>query len=313
MKNRNVPSEGTQRGQLLVLTVVMLGVAATVANLAYSQNTSTVPHSAYSMAVVSGYQVGGYQQPAYQTPGYLPPTYKVPGYQLPNYQTPSYQQPGYKTPGYQPVTIKPVTPGYVMPGYRPQTYPIPTKSIAGYKVPGAISCPASVSSNACSSGWMLCSATPLNQVPKSTVIKGSGPALYWYAKNGKRYVFPNEATYRTWYPLNSSCPVIRQVSDRDLATILIGGNVTYRPGTRIIKIKSDPKVYAVSKGGVARWLTTDAVIRAIFGTNWKTRVDDVPDAFFINYTIGTKITSERQYNPALEQSGDRTIDQDKGL
>ena len=31
------------------------------------------------------------------------------------------------------------------------------------------------------------------------LIKGSGPVIFYLASNGRRYAFPNEQTFRTWY------------------------------------------------------------------------------------------------------------------
>jgi len=33
----------------------------------------------------------------------------------------------------------------------------------------------------------------------NSLIKGTGSAVYYLSSNGKRYVFPTEKTYFTWY------------------------------------------------------------------------------------------------------------------
>lgn len=139
------------------------------------------------------------------------------------------------------------------------------------------------------------------------LIKATNPSVYYLASDGKRYVFPNEKTYRSWYADFLS---VQTVSDADLATYPIGGNVTYRPGTRLVKITTDPKVYAVSRGGTLRWVTTEAIARTLFGSDWAYRVDDVPDAFFVNYRVGDAITASSQYVPTTEYQNTVTIDDD---
>lgn len=119
------------------------------------------------------------------------------------------------------------------------------------------------------------------------LIKASGPAVYYYA-NSKRYVFPNETTYRSWFADFSS---VRTISDTELSAIMIGGNITMRAGTNLVKITTDPKVYAVTRGGVLRWVETEQVANALFGSNWARRVVDVPDAFFVNYSIGSSLNT----------------------
>ena len=121
-----------------------------------------------------------------------------------------------------------------------------------------------------------------------SLIKGSQAAVYYCANDGKRYVFPNEKVYFTWYADFSGVLVI---SDAELAAIPVGGNVTYRPGSRLVKITTDPKVYAVYHGGILRWVTTEDLAASLYGPDWNTKIDDISDAFFVNYTVGTPITS----------------------
>jgi hypothetical protein len=120
------------------------------------------------------------------------------------------------------------------------------------------------------------------------LLKASGPAVYFFAGNGKRYVFPNEKTYFSWYNDFSS---VKTISDTELAAIPIGGNVTVRPGTKLVKIQTDPKVYAVTKCGVLHWIESETLAKNLYGDAWATRVIDVPDAFFVNYTIGSSVSS----------------------
>lgn len=143
-----------------------------------------------------------------------------------------------------------------------------------------------------------------------SLIKGSLSAIYYYAENGKRYVFPNEKTYFTWYPNFSS---VIQIPDSDLATIPIGGNITYHPGVRMVKITTDPKVYAVAPGGTLRHITTEFLASTLYGSNWNTQIDDVPDAFYVNYVVGTAINSGADYNPTTIRNASTSISQDKGF
>jgi hypothetical protein len=131
----------------------------------------------------------------------------------------------------------------------------------------------------------VASAATLNA---GDLIKASGPAVYYYAANGKRYVFPNEKTYFTWYSGFSS---VKTITDAELAAIMIGGNVTYRPGVKMVKITTDPKVYAVSNGGVLRHVPSEACAVTLHGANWNTQIEDVPDGFFVNYSVGAAINA----------------------
>ena len=142
------------------------------------------------------------------------------------------------------------------------------------------------------------------------LIKGSSPAVYYFAANGKRYVFPNEKTYFTWYPNFSS---VKQIPDGQLSTIPLGGNVTYRPGRKMIKITTDPRVYAVDQNGFLRHVGSEQLAQTLYNLNWKNNIEDVPDAFFVNYRVGTDIQTASDYNPANVMTQTTTINQDKQL
>lgn len=120
------------------------------------------------------------------------------------------------------------------------------------------------------------------------LIRGTSfSAVYYMGEDGFRYVFPNDKTYFTWY---SDFSTVKTLSDADLAVIQIGGNVTYHPGAKMIKINSDPKTYLVAFGATLRWVSTEAIASALYGTAWNTKIDDVADGFFTNYVMGEPIT-----------------------
>lgn len=139
---------------------------------------------------------------------------------------------------------------------------------------------------------------------------GRGTAVYYLASDGKRYVFPNQRTYLSWF---SGFGNVTEVTGGELASFPLGGNVTNRPGVRMVKIASDPKLYAVEKGGVLRWVTTENIARQLYGSDWNTKVDDVPDAFFANYRIGQPITELSDFDPEAAANSIRTIAADKEL
>lgn len=142
------------------------------------------------------------------------------------------------------------------------------------------------------------------------LIKGSGAAVYYYAADGNRYAFPNEGTYFSWFKDFSN---VQEVSDAELANIPLAGNVTYRPGIHLIKIQTDPKVYAVSYGGKLHWLMSEELAIEHHDNNWNTLVHDMPDAFFVNYTISDPITEQSNYDPYLWAAQARSINEDMGI
>jgi uncharacterized protein YkwD len=146
--------------------------------------------------------------------------------------------------------------------------------------------------------------------PPDSLVKAGGTAIYYFANDGKRYVFPNEKTYKSWFVDFSG---VVTVTDAELAAMPLGGNVTYRPGVRMVKIQTDPKVYAVARGGVLRWVQSEALAEDLYGQYWASAVDDVSDAFFVNYSIGAPVASPGDFSPLVEAEATDTIDADRGI
>lgn len=144
----------------------------------------------------------------------------------------------------------------------------------------------------------LALGVPFAASAASPLIKGSTPAVY-YVDEGKRYVFPNEKIYFSWY---SGFSDVRTVSDEELASYLIGGNVTYKPASRLVKLQSDPRVFAVGAGGRLRWVASETAARALYGDDWNKKVDDLSDAFFFAYKEGEPIASAADFDMASERS-----------
>jgi hypothetical protein len=149
-------------------------------------------------------------------------------------------------------------------------------------------------------------ATP----PPGTLIKASGPSVYYSGQDGKRYVFPNEKTYATWY---SGFGSVNVVTDAELAALPLGGNVTYRPGVKLVKINTDPRTYAVAAGGTLRWIQTESVARDLYGADWNTKVDDIADTYFVNYKLGLPIANASEYSMTTELALATSIGRDKNI
>lgn len=129
--------------------------------------------------------------------------------------------------------------------------------------------------------------------------------MYYYTKAGTRLSFPNEKTYFTWYTDFSN---ITKITDAELAAIQLAGNVTYRPGSRMIKVQSDPRVYVVDDGGTLRWVQTEQIATSLYGSDWAKKIDDLSDAFFSDYQTGVSVSSASGFNPANVQASHPSIE-----
>lgn len=130
-------------------------------------------------------------------------------------------------------------------------------------------------------------------------------AVYYIGADGKRHAYPNSRVYFSWY---QDFNAVRVVSASTLSSYPLGANVTYRPGERMVKFTTDPKVYAVSDGGVLRWVKTEELATSLYGSAWNTKIDDISDAFYTNYVFGAEVVSSTDFSPSKEMEGSATFD-----
>ncbi|MFA4873580.1 MAG: invasin domain 3-containing protein [Patescibacteria group bacterium] len=148
------------------------------------------------------------------------------------------------------------------------------------------------------------------------LFKESGStAVYYYADNGKRYVFPTSAIYFSWY---SDFSTIKTVSHGTVTAVPFGGNVIVKPGAYLVQFVSmdtpfrvlDPKVYVLTSGGQLRWVTSASVAAAFYGADWERKIVAVPEVYKTNYggaVAGADVNSVSDYSKVSVESTVRTI------
>ena len=152
-------------------------------------------------------------------------------------------------------------------------------------------------------------AAPAQALPAGVevgwLVKANGsPDVYFLDNDNRRHTFPNENTYFSWFTDFSN---VRTLATETLATIPLGSNVTVREGTWLIKIQTDPKVYAVEPYGILLWIQTEEIASALYGSTWNTRIIDLDPSFFENYQLGTDITQAiHPTGSVIRYSGDTT-------
>ena len=113
-------------------------------------------------------------------------------------------------------------------------------------------------------------------------------AVYVLGEDGKRHPFPNETTFSSW---DYSFDDVVTVDAETMASYLIGGSVTIKPGSYLVKIQSVPKVYTVAPNHTLRWITSEELAIELYGVEWAKQVVDVSDALWPRYTEGEPINS----------------------
>ncbi len=137
-------------------------------------------------------------------------------------------------------------------------------------------------------------------VNPDTVIKAAGnPNVYYVATNGKRYRFPDPATYSTWY---DSFGVVKEVTPDVFKQIPDGvAPITSRPGAKLITFKGSNRVYVVLSGAFIRWVKKEKIAEEIYGKNWQQQLIEIPLDQVTQYVIAQPINNAAEYNAFLER------------
>ncbi|EKD33191.1 MAG: BNR repeat-containing glycosyl hydrolase, partial [uncultured bacterium] len=114
--------------------------------------------------------------------------------------------------------------------------------------------------------------------------------VYYVGLDAKRHPFPSAGVYFSWYADFSG---VKTMDMATLSQIGIGTPVLVRPGSNWVKIQSDPKTYYVEPGSyVLRHIADEATARMLGGSDWSSKVIDIEPTYFMQFGVGSTITSE---------------------
>jgi len=135
------------------------------------------------------------------------------------------------------------------------------------------------------------------ECPPDVYVNDPCTTVYYYADDGKRHPFTNERSYFSWFSDYSTLDI---VSNGFMAALPLGDNVTYKPGYKMVKFPTDNRVYMVSRGAVLRPVADENTAIAFYGSTWNLAIDDISDAFYLDYTFGDTVYDTDDYDPAEE-------------
>ncbi|MFA6100237.1 MAG: ice-binding family protein [Patescibacteria group bacterium] len=191
------------------------------------------------------------------------------------------------------------------------TTPTPTSTPSSSTVPSPFSAPAVDSSllqNLQNMGIAVHSLVKLADDGNANTQADS--AVYYVGADGKRHSFANSHIFFSWF---TDFNGVRVITLQQLANLPLGINVRYKPGSKMVKFTTDPKVYVVSRGGVLRWVKTEGVAAALYGSLWNKGIDDLSDALRNSYTFGADVNNASDFNLSLQESSVGNISADYGL
>jgi hypothetical protein len=133
--------------------------------------------------------------------------------------------------------------------------------------------------------------------------------VYYIGLDGMRHPFPTPQMFQTWY---SDYSEVSTIGAELLASIPLGSPILVRPGTKWVKLTTDPKTYYVGPGYRLHWIKDEATAVAIGGAGWNQNVLDVSDALFVNFFMSsdidlTTLDSAWPAGSLVKEPGDTTV------
>jgi hypothetical protein len=116
--------------------------------------------------------------------------------------------------------------------------------------------------------------------------------VYYVTEDFERRPFMDAQTYFTY---ENSFDKVKVVSDATLPLLNLAGPMLPKPGVKLVKIQSDPKVYLVEENPddayrpILRWISSEELAINLYGEDWAKKVIDIPVTLFARFEIGDPI------------------------
>jgi hypothetical protein len=129
------------------------------------------------------------------------------------------------------------------------------------------------------------------------LVKSSGsPTVYFAAQDGSRYAFVGSGTYFSWF---DDFATVQTISNAAIAQMPLGGDVLYKPGSRLLKVASSPKIYQIGNDGSVHWIESEDILVSAYGSHWQQQVTVISATDLADYPQGAPIPDQLSYIVAL--------------
>lgn len=139
-------------------------------------------------------------------------------------------------------------------------------------------------------------------VPGEYIKSPSYSTVYYIPEEGERWVFMDANTYFTW---SDSFGDIIEVTDATLPTLTLTGIMLPKPGVVLMKITSDPSVYAIEENPddesrpLRRKISSEEVAIEMYGEDWADYVIDVDPTFIGRFERGDAIEEAEDVDTSI--------------
>lgn len=134
----------------------------------------------------------------------------------------------------------------------------------------------------------------ISEVSAGWFVRAYGySSVYYVDESHDRRVFWDTSTFFTWA---DSWDDVVWVTDATLPTLDMGDAMLPKPGVVLVKIQSDPKVYAIdvdeTGAYVLRWIPSEEVAISLYGSDWADYVIDLDSTIFSKFGMGDDMSED---------------------
>ncbi|PIX61977.1 hypothetical protein CO057_03360 [Candidatus Uhrbacteria bacterium CG_4_9_14_0_2_um_filter_41_50] len=133
-------------------------------------------------------------------------------------------------------------------------------------------------------------------------VKAPSFASVYYVTGEGRRAFISSAAYFTWF---DSFEEIANVQDQDLSAWSLSGLMLPKAGVVLVKIQSDPQVYALAENSsdefspLLRAIPDEQTAIALYGNDWADYVIDIEPTFFAKFSQGEPMSSSETVDKSI--------------
>lgn len=142
---------------------------------------------------------------------------------------------------------------------------------------------------------------------------GAGQFIRSYSFSGIYYIDEDMVRHPFWdansfFTYADSWNDVVWVTDATLPTMTLGSPMLPKEGVVLVKIQSDPKVYAIDNDNTLRWVPDETTALSLYGTNWADYVIDLEPTTFARYSVGEKMTQSESVDVNVMKTRFELID-----
>lgn len=143
---------------------------------------------------------------------------------------------------------------------------------------------------------------PTAEPELAVLLTTPSTAAVYFIEDSERRAFINDITYFTHF---DSFEAVEEVEDEALADFSLGGLVLPKPGVVLVKIQSDPRVYALEGNPsdvfspLLRHIDAEETAIEMYGEDWADFVIDISPTFFTKFGTGDPITSPEAVDTSI--------------